>query len=310
MFPVTAVGGTGDSSAVTRTRGESMSAPSNIQDHAPLLRSLSLCLAVLLFSACASGGRHTQVLPAEAVASNEDQAVAFPDPKRASLKEGLFVDLDNLRLFARGMSKRQLYTLLGAPHFGEGMWGVREWNYLFNFRSNPGGDYFTCQFQVQFDGKGIAQAGYWKPQSCAALLQPPAPPAPPPRPAPMPNEPVRLSADALFGFDSAVLTDAGRDSVAALLQQVQGASQTQTIQVLGYTDRIGSDSYNMLLSQRRADAVRDALVQGGVPAAAIVAEGRGKSDPLVQCAQGDRQAVIACLAPNRRVEISGRAHRR
>lgn len=286
-----------------------MSAAFNTHDPAPLLRSLSLCLAVLLFSACASGGRHKQVLSAEAMPGTQDGEVAFPDPGRATLKEGLFVDLDNLRLFARGMSKRQLYTLLGTPHFAEGMWGVREWNYLFNFRSAPGGDYFTCQFQVHFDNKGIAQAGYWKPQACAALLQPPAPP-PPPRPAPMPDEPVRLSADALFGFDSAVLTDAGRRSVEGLLQQVRSASQTQTIQVLGYTDRIGSDSYNMLLSQRRADAVRDALVQGGVPAAAIIAEGRGKSDPLVQCMQGDRQAVIDCLAPNRRVEISGLAQPR
>lgn len=286
-----------------------MSTAPNIHDHAPLLRSLSLCLAVLLFSACASGGTHKPVLSAEAMPGTPDNEVAFPDPKRATLKEGLFVDLDNLRLFARGMSKRQLYMLLGTPHFGEGVWGVREWNYLFNFRSTPGGDYFTCQFQVRFDGKGIAQAGYWKPQACAALLQPPTPP-PPPRPAPMPDEPVRLSADALFGFDSAVLTDAGRRSVEGLLQQVRSASQTQTIQVLGYTDRIGSDSYNMLLSQRRADAVRDALVQGGVPAAAIIAEGRGKSDPLVQCAQSDRKAVIACLAPNRRVEISGVALRR
>lgn len=287
-----------------------MSAASNTHDPAPLLRSLSLCLAVLLFSACASGGRHTQVVSAEAMPGTQDGEVAFPDPGRATLKEGLFVDLDNLRLFARGMSKRQLHALLGTPHFGEGMWGVREWNYLFNFRSTPGGDYFTCQFQVHFDSKGIAQAGYWKPQACAALLQPPAPPPPPPRPAPMPADPVRLSADALFGFDSAVLTDAGRRSVEGLLQQVRSASQTQTIQVLGYTDRIGSDSYNLLLSQRRADAVRDALVQGGVPAAAIIAEGRGKSDPLVQCMQGDRQAVIACLAPNRRVEISGLAQPR
>lgn len=289
-----------------------MSASSSItHDAAPLLRSLSLCLAVLLFSACASGSRHKDAAPAAGNDSNDSSTVAFPDPSRATLKEGLFVDLDNLRLFARGMSKRQLYTLLGTPHFGEGMWGVREWNYLFNFRSNPGGDYFTCQFQVHFDNTGIAQAGYWKPQACAALLQPPAPPTPPvPPPAPMPREPLRLSADTLFGFDSATLTEAGRRSVDALLQQVRNASQVQTIQVFGYTDRIGSDSYNQLLSQRRAEAVRNALVQGGVPATAIVAEGRGKADPLVQCAQGKRKAVIACLAPNRRVEISGVAQPR
>jgi outer membrane protein OmpA-like peptidoglycan-associated protein len=276
-----------------------MTAP-RLHDPAPLLRSLALGLVVLLFSACASDGGQRA---ASAAADTPD----FPDPARASLKEGMFVDLDNLRLFARGMSKRQLYSLLGTPHFGEGMWGVTEWNYLFNFRSTPNGDYFTCQFQVHFDSKGIAQAGYWKPQACAALLQPPVPP---PAPAPMPTEPVRLAADALFGFDSASLTPAGRRSVDALLQQVRDASQVQTIQVAGYTDRIGNDAYNLDLSQRRADAVREALVQGGVPAAAIVAEGRGKARPLVQCEQGARQVVIACLAPNRRVEISGtaRAH--
>lgn len=270
-------------------------------DHTALLRSLALGLAVLLFSACASGGRPQSAAP-------EQDAATFPDPARATMKGGMFVDLDNLRLFARGMSKGQLYSLLGTPHFNEGMWGVREWNYLFNFRSNPNGDFFTCQFQVQFDGKGIAQAGYWKPQECAALVQPTAPATAVAEP--MPAEPVRLSADALFAFDSDRLTDAGRGSVDALLQQVRSASQVQTIVVTGYTDRIGSDSYNLALSQRRADAVRDVLVQGGVAAAAITATGRGNAQPLVQCDQRRRQALIDCLAPNRRVEISGVARPR
>jgi len=269
----------------------------------PLMRSLGLSLAALLMSACASHGDPRPASPGTTAVTDADN---FPDPGNATLKEGLFVDVDNLRLFARGMSKRQLYVLLGTPHFGEGMWGVREWNYLFNFRSRPGGDYFTCQFKVEFDGKGIAQAAHWKPQACAAVLEPPRPPAPP-APAPMPAAPLRLSADAMFAFDSAVLTSEGRDNVTALLQQVRDASRVQTIQVIGYTDRIGSDRYNLVLSQRRAEAVRAALIAGGVPAAAIVAEGRGKADPLVQCEQAQRQALIVCLAPNRRVELSGRA---
>ncbi|HBS64022.1 MAG TPA: hypothetical protein DEB32_15200 [Stenotrophomonas sp.] len=272
----------------------------------PLLRSLSLGLAVLLFSACASHGRKADGPGMQEAGSAAPDAPAFPDPRKATLKEGLFVDLDSLRLFARGMSKRQLYSLLGTPHFGEGMWGVREWNYLFNFRSTPGGDYFTCQFMVTFDNKGIAQDSHWKPAACATVLQPPAPP-PPPAPVVMPAEPLRLSADALFAFDSAVLTAEGRRSIEGLLAQVRSASQVQTIQVLGYTDRIGTDAYNLDLSQRRAQAVRDALVQGGVPAAAIIAEGRGKANPLVQCDSAGRKALIACLAPNRRVELSGMA---
>lgn len=271
----------------------------------PLLRSLGLSLAALLLGACASRGGQ-RATPPDSVADAEP--TNFPDPRKATLKEGLFVDVDNLRLFARGMSKRQLYALLGTPHFGEGMWGVHEWNYLFNFRSTPGGDYFTCQFKVDFDGKGIAQAAHWKPQACAAVLDPPRPPAPPaPAPAPMPSEPLRLAADAMFAFDSAMLTPEGRRNVDTLLQQVRDASRVQTIQVIGYTDRIGSDRYNLVLSQRRAEAVRDALIAGGVPAGAIIAEGRGKADPLVQCAQAQRKALIVCLAPNRRVELSGKA---
>ena len=158
------------------------------------------------------------------------------------------------------MSKRQLYALLGTPHFNEGMWGVHEWNYLFNFRTAQGAEYFTCQFQVRFDSKGIAQGGYWKPESCAAVIEPPRPPAPP-APAPLPEQPLRLSADALFGFDSAVLSAEGLQAVQGILAQVREAAQVQSIRVTGYTDRIGSASYNQTLSQRRAESVRVAFQQ-------------------------------------------------
>ncbi|MFK3844202.1 OmpA family protein [Stenotrophomonas sp. NPDC078853] len=81
----------------------------------------------------------------------------------------------------------------------------------------------------------------------------------------------------------------------------------QRIEVVGYTDRIGSASYNRALSTRRAEAVRSALVEGGVASGTIRAEGRGAAEPLVQCDQRSQPALIACLAPNRRVQISGRA---
>lgn len=269
-----------------------------------LAAALGLVLGVGLLAACRSQAPAADG-PAEAT------AVHFPEASKASLKEGIYPDVADLRRFAPGMSKRQLYTLLGTPHFNEGMWGVREWNYLFNFRTAQGAEYFTCQFQVRFDSKGIAQGGYWKPESCAAVLEPPRPPAPPPPPpAPLPEQPLRLSADALFGFDSAVLSSEGQQAVQGILAQVREASQVQSIRVTGYTDRIGSASYNQALSLRRAEAVRSALVQGGVPAASISAEGRGAADPMVQCAQRNRRELIACLAPNRRVQIAGVAQPR
>lgn len=237
--------------------------------------------------------------------SDNAQGVAFPNPDRSTVPQGLFVNLENLRKVAPGMTKKQLYALIGHPRFDEGVFDVRRWNYIFNFRKADGsGDYFSCQYQILFDKHGLAQQFYWKPEACKAVLQIHRP-APPPRPAPLPPKPIRLSSDAMFGFGSAVLTDQGHRQLDHLLQELRSASEVENIDVVGYTDRIGSDRYNMKLSRKRAEAVRDYLVQNGVPAAAIQVEGRGKADPLVQCHGRERAKLIACLAPNRRVEISG-----
>lgn len=229
----------------------------------------------------------------------------FPDPARAYPAGGTYVNLDNLRQYAPGMNKRQIQELLGTPQFNEGLWGVREWNYVFNFRRSVGAEPIQCQFQVRFDSKGVATGQGWKPGSCAALLEPaPAPVAPTPRPPPPVVAPLRLSADALFAFDSANLSAAGRARLDEFVQALSASTATETLNIIGYTDRIGSDAYNMELSRRRAQSVRSYLVQQGIPAAAIHAEGRGNSAPLVQCDDTAGAALLDCLAPNRRVEIA------
>jgi outer membrane protein OmpA-like peptidoglycan-associated protein len=70
-----------------------------------------------------------------------------------------------------------------------------------------------------------------------------------------------------------------------------------TIAVYGYTDDIGTQTYNRQLSQRRAEAVRDFLVQTGISPTIMSAKGFGKSDPRVP---GDSELARAA---NRRVEI-------
>jgi outer membrane protein OmpA-like peptidoglycan-associated protein len=67
--------------------------------------------------------------------------------------------------------------------------------------------------------------------------------------------------------------------------------------VIGYTDPIGTDKYNMGLSERRARSTKDALVKAGVPANKIVLEARGETN-LVKIAKG-----IEANAPNRRAEV-------
>ncbi len=94
--------------------------------------------------------------------------VVFPDKDRdAWLKEGTFPNPDNLRAVAPGVTKDQLYALLGRPHFNEGLAGVREWDYIFHFR-RPEGGVASCQFKVIFDKDYRGRSFHWLPADCGA----------------------------------------------------------------------------------------------------------------------------------------------
>jgi OOP family OmpA-OmpF porin len=118
------------------------------------------------------------------------------------------------------------------------------------------------------------------------------------------TKPIRLQADALFGFDSAQLTDAGKMRLDDLVGQLTAATlQNKKIEITGYTDRIGAEDYNRDLSKRRADAVQDYLVSKGVAPTYIESSGLGENNPVVDCKGEKGQALKDCLAPNRRTEI-------
>lgn len=235
--------------------------------------------------------------------------VLWPAPEDTTPmhKGGTFPNVANLRQMHDGLNKAQVADLLGYPHFVEGVWGVREWNYLFNFR-HPGSDEVTvCQYKVLFDEDRMARSFYWKPESCAAELNEEQAKAPPQVAAIPKEEVVTLSADALFPFAKGEAKDimpAGRAEVTALAARLRTTgAEILAIRVVGYTDNIGSTTYNQDLSERRAQAVRELLVDGGVPAAHITSEGRGEADPIKDCGDVQGAERIACLAPNRRVEV-------
>jgi OOP family OmpA-OmpF porin len=145
----------------------------------------------------------------------------------------------------------------------------------------------------------------WVPGHWVVFAGPPVYVAPQRAPAPAPQV-QRISADALFPFDRGNLSDmlpAGRADVEQIAARLRN-SRFDHIEVRGYTDPLGSDAYNVDLSERRANAVKALLVQQGIPAAKIRAMGLGKQDPIAQCdTQQPRAALVDCLQPDRRVEI-------
>ncbi|MCX7365141.1 MAG: OmpA family protein [Alphaproteobacteria bacterium] len=119
---------------------------------------------------------------------------------------------------------------------------------------------------------------------------PAAAPPPPPPPLAAPSFMV------FFDWDRSNLSAQALNTIkqAAASYKTKGSAR---VTATGHTDKSGPEGYNMALSLRRANTVKDALVREGVPATAISVVGRGETQPLVQTADGVREPQ------NRRVEI-------
>ncbi len=117
---------------------------------------------------------------------------------------------------------------------------------------------------------------------------------------------ITLASKALFDFDKAVLRPDGKQAIDSdIISKLRDMQKLELVLVTGHTDRIGTQAYNQRLSERRADAVRNYLVEKGVPRDRIETLGMGKTQPVpgVVCNQKNMKELIACLAPNRRVEV-------
>ena len=145
-----------------------------------------------------------------------------------------------------------------------------------------------------------------EPVAAAPAPQPVVVTPPPPAPVPAPMK-VTFSADSLFDFDKSTVKPAGQQDLDKFAADLKGAS-FDVITVTGHTDRIGSHAYNMKLSTRRAEAVKTYLVESaGIPAGKVTAKGVDGANPVTkpgEC-QGKKvtQKLIACLGPDRRVEV-------
>ncbi|MAM34742.1 MAG: cell envelope biogenesis protein OmpA [Micavibrio sp.] len=100
-----------------------------------------------------------------------------------------------------------------------------------------------------------------------------------------------------FDFDQSNIADSGSNVLNSVTEEIR-ANNVARVKVIGHTDASGSNSYNEALAMRRANSVRDALIQRGVPAENITVESRGETQLMVQTPDGVREPA------NRRVEVS------
>jgi outer membrane protein OmpA-like peptidoglycan-associated protein len=112
----------------------------------------------------------------------------------------------------------------------------------------------------------------------------------------IPNVTVDLVNDE-FAFDSAKLKPGMETALSDLSAGIMATPGTESLTIIGHTDSVGPEAYNMKLSVRRAQAVADFLAAKGIPRSTMTIEGRGESEPVAD------NSTKAGRAKNRRVEI-------
>lgn len=123
--------------------------------------------------------------------------------------------------------------------------------------------------------------------------------------------PYTLQTETLFAYNKSDISTDGKqqinDGIVGMMRKYPNDGE---VQITGHADRIGSEAYNMALSQRRADAVASYLVEQGIDGKRIATVAKGESEPVVSCDKIKGRAnhmnlkLIHCLQPNRRIVLT------
>lgn len=116
---------------------------------------------------------------------------------------------------------------------------------------------------------------------------------------------ITLDSIGFFDFGEPILRPSARAELDDFVEKLKDTNP-QTIKVIGHADRFGSAHYNQILSEQRAATVKAYLVRKGVSPDIVLAEGKGDMQPITkkdQCPSDKTPQAIACLQPDRRVEV-------
>jgi len=98
----------------------------------------------------------------------DQKHVTFPEASQSYLKQVKKYDVKDVALITENMNKDQIRQILGNPHFDEGLFRVKIWNYVLDVHQN--GNDQRCQLRIDFNKKYISEKITWKEQECQQLF--------------------------------------------------------------------------------------------------------------------------------------------
>lgn len=107
-----------------------------------------------------------------------------------------------------------------------------------------------------------------------------------------------------FDFNRSSLKSSERAKLNQLAAAIREFRNIESVSIVGHADRIGGNDYNVRLSQKRANAVKNYLAANGIAVRGATVRALGESTSVTACSADLSQAdLIACLAEDRRVEV-------